>query len=64
MDIDFYKNIALKTSIGIIASGGVKGMEDLEQLSRLEPMGVIGVVVGKAIYENRLNLEEALKRFP
>ncbi len=64
VDIDFYKNIALKTSIGIIASGGVKGMEDLEQLSRLEPMGVIGVVVGKAIYENRLNLEEALKRFP
>ena len=39
----------------LIASGGVSGAEDLE---RLQEMGVPGVVVGKAIYEGKINWKE------
>lgn len=44
-------------SIEWIASGGVAGLEDLKTLKRSE---IDSVVLGKALYENRLTLEEAL----
>ncbi len=39
----------------LIASGGVSSMEDLK---RLDEMGVYGTIVGKAFYEGRISLEE------
>ncbi|GAA3983658.1 1-(5-phosphoribosyl)-5-[(5-phosphoribosylamino)methylideneamino] imidazole-4-carboxamide isomerase [Mucilaginibacter dorajii] len=41
--------------IKLIASGGVSSMDDIEKLSRLK---VESVVVGKAIYENRISIED------
>jgi len=41
--------------IKLIASGGVSSMDDVEKLSRLK---VESVVVGKAIYENRISIED------
>ena len=55
------KAFALSTSTPVIASGGVSGIEDIEGLKRIEPEGVIGVIVGKALYTGRLNLEEAIR---
>lgn len=43
----------------LIASGGVTEAGDLEKLSE---MGLFGVIVGKAIYENRISLDD-LKKF-
>ncbi|MFC2125887.1 1-(5-phosphoribosyl)-5-[(5-phosphoribosylamino)methylideneamino]imidazole-4-carboxamide isomerase [Bacteroidota bacterium] len=43
----------------LIASGGVSCLEDLD---RLKQIGVFGVIIGKAIYENRIDLKE-LERF-
>lgn len=45
-------------SIDIVASGGVSSFEDI---LKLKETGVEGVVVGKAIYENKIDLKEALK---
>ena len=42
----------------IIAAGGIRSIDDLLELKRL---GVWGVVVGKALYEGRFSLSEALK---
>jgi phosphoribosylformimino-5-aminoimidazole carboxamide ribotide isomerase len=42
-------------AIKLIASGGVSGMEDLENLKHIS---VDGVIVGKAIYEGRVDIEE------
>ncbi len=42
-----------------IASGGVRGTEDIKALSKTR--GVIGVVVGTALYEGRVTLEELLE---
>lgn len=40
--------------LGLVASGGVTDLKDLETL---ESMGVWGAIVGKAIYEGRISLE-------
>lgn len=45
----------------VIASGGVSSLKDLRQLRKLEKKGLVGVVVGKALYENRFTLREAIK---
>mgnify|MGYP003348056281 FL=1 len=42
-----------------IASGGVSGVQDLEQL---RDIGCKGVIIGKALYEGRISLKE-LTRF-
>lgn len=44
--------------VDVLASGGVKNSDDL---SRLAKLGVAGVIVGKAIYEGRINLTESIK---
>ena len=48
------------TGLDIIASGGVSSMQDLEQL---EKIGVEGAILGKAIYEKRVDLKVATERF-
>ena len=48
------------TGLDIVASGGVSSMEDLEQL---ENIGVEGAILGKAIYEKRVDLKVATERF-
>lgn len=45
-------------SVDIVASGGVRHSDDLRQLRRL---GVQGAIVGKALYEKRLTLREAME---
>ncbi|OIQ23889.1 1-(5-phosphoribosyl)-5-[(5-phosphoribosylamino)methylideneamino]imidazole-4-carboxamide isomerase [Lacinutrix sp. MedPE-SW] len=64
--IELYKNIIQQCSNGssgqsvkLIASGGVTTIEDVEKLSEINCEGVI---IGKAIYENRITLKE-LERF-
>ena len=53
---ELYKNILTKFSkLHFIASGGVSSMKDLEELQNI---GCSAVIVGKAIYEGRISLEE------
>ncbi len=49
-----------ETGLTVIASGGVSGIEDL---ARLSEAGIYGAVIGKAIYEKRIDLKEAVRRF-
>lgn len=49
------------TSLGIIASGGVSTIDDIVELKALESRGLIGVIVGKALYEGKIDLKEALQ---
>ena len=46
----------------IISSGGVSSLEDLINLKQYESQGLLGAIVGKAIYENKLNLKDAIKK--
>ncbi len=49
------------TQIPVIASGGISCLNDIKELMKLVPKGLIGAITGKAIYEGKLNLEEALR---
>jgi len=58
--VDLYKKIIVSVpGIHLIASGGVSGMKDILEL---EKAGCKGVIIGKAIYEGRITLNE-LKNF-
>jgi phosphoribosylformimino-5-aminoimidazole carboxamide ribotide isomerase len=48
------------TSLSVIASGGVSSIADVRQLSTLNHPRLDGVIIGKALYEGRFELEEAL----
>jgi len=52
--------VAAATRIPVIASGGISSAEDLRALRALEPAGVAGAIIGKALYDGRLTLEAAL----
>ena len=57
---DLYKNLQDKCpDLKIIASGGVSDIGDVEKLAE---MNIYGIIIGKAIYENRISLPE-LQRF-
>jgi phosphoribosylformimino-5-aminoimidazole carboxamide ribotide isomerase len=61
LNLESTRNLTRSTSIPVIASGGVSRIEDIEHLLELEPDGVIGVIVGRALYTGSLKLEEALR---
>jgi phosphoribosylformimino-5-aminoimidazole carboxamide ribotide isomerase len=55
-NIELYKTLLLTfPQLHLIASGGVSCIDDLIELRRI---GVDGIIVGKAIYEGKVNLEE------
>jgi len=54
--------VARAVKIPLIASGGVSTLEDIEALRPLEKEGVIGVIVGRALYTGTLRLPEAIAR--
>jgi phosphoribosylformimino-5-aminoimidazole carboxamide ribotide isomerase len=56
-DLSGLASLVSLTGAPIIASGGVRDVADIRALAGL---GVAGVIAGKALYEGRLNLAEAL----
>jgi phosphoribosylformimino-5-aminoimidazole carboxamide ribotide isomerase len=52
--------IAAATEAGVIASGGVGSLADLEGLAASAPPNVEGVIVGRALYERRFTVPEAI----
>lgn len=57
--IDLYQEIMDQfEGLELIASGGIASMKDIHQLNE---MGVPGVITGKAIYENKISLNEISK---
>jgi len=49
-----------RTGLSVIASGGVSSIEDIEQLAALNHDRLDGVIIGKALYEGRFQIEDAL----
>lgn len=60
-NIESTQSLAKETGLKVIASGGVSKLEDIKKLKKIEGDGVVGVITGKAIYTDSLDLEEAIK---
>jgi len=60
LNVEGTAELARGLSIPVIASGGVASIEDIKALKRAEDAGIEGVIVGRALYDGRLDLKEAL----
>ena len=59
-NLDLLREVCAATDKPIIASGGVSTLDDLRALATLEPIGVEGVIAGKALYAGAFTVREAL----
>ncbi|WP_174728689.1 1-(5-phosphoribosyl)-5-[(5-phosphoribosylamino)methylideneamino]imidazole-4-carboxamide isomerase [Mesobacillus harenae] len=60
-NLEAVKQMALETGKSVIASGGVSELADLTALKNLSATGVNGAIIGKAIYEGRFTVKQALE---
>ncbi len=57
-DFDAISDVASRSEVPVVASGGVTALDDLRKLSAIPHLE--GVIVGKALYEGRFTIEEAI----
>ncbi|TKZ35575.1 1-(5-phosphoribosyl)-5-[(5-phosphoribosylamino)methylideneamino]imidazole-4-carboxamide isomerase [Brachyspira catarrhinii] len=57
-NLDIYKELKSKISCNIIASGGITNEEEI---IKLKEMNIYGAIVGKAIYEKKIDLKKIIK---
>lgn len=55
------KEFARRTGLEVIASGGISTLEDVEHIRALEKYGVVGMIIGTALYTGKIDLKEAVK---
>jgi phosphoribosylformimino-5-aminoimidazole carboxamide ribotide isomerase len=60
VDAERFRAIAGIAGLPVIASGGVAGLDDIWSLRALFSLGIVGVIVGRALYEGRFRLTQAL----
>lgn len=60
-NLESTKELCQAVSRPVIAAGGVHDIDDLRRLKQMEPLGLIGAITGRAIYEGTLDLAEALE---
>ncbi len=60
-NMEALRSLVATVSIPVIASGGVSSVTDLLSLLALEPQGVTGAIVGRALYTGDISLREALR---
>ncbi|MGC4769958.1 bifunctional 1-(5-phosphoribosyl)-5-((5-phosphoribosylamino)methylideneamino)imidazole-4-carboxamide isomerase/phosphoribosylanthranilate isomerase PriA [Micromonospora sp. DT44] len=60
-NLDLLRDVCARTDRPVIASGGVSTLDDLRALATLEPLGVEGVIAGKALYAGAFTVAEALR---
>lgn len=60
VNIDATTDLAWALTTPVIASGGVSSISDLEELKQVESSGIEGVIVGRALYDGRIDPKRAL----
>lgn len=60
-NLEATRALCAAVNVPVIASGGVHDLGDIENLLSLVPMGLGGVITGRAIYEGTLDLAAAIK---
>ncbi|GAA2833007.1 bifunctional 1-(5-phosphoribosyl)-5-((5-phosphoribosylamino)methylideneamino)imidazole-4-carboxamide isomerase/phosphoribosylanthranilate isomerase PriA [Kitasatospora sp. CM 4170] len=60
-NLQLLRDVCAATDKPVVASGGVSSLDDLRAIATLVGEGVEGAIVGKALYEQKFTLEEALE---
>lgn len=60
VNAEIFAGLAKTSGAQIVASGGVRSIDDIRALKAVEAEGVVGVIVGKAIYTGALDLSAAI----
>lgn len=60
-NLESIKSFAENTSLPVIASGGVSRPEDISALLALKTQGLSGIIIGKALYDKRVDFKQALQ---
>jgi phosphoribosylformimino-5-aminoimidazole carboxamide ribotide isomerase len=63
LNIEATLDLARNVRIPIIASGGVSCIEDIYKIGAYTKSGISGIIIGRALYEKKFNIEEAKKVF-
>ena len=61
-NVEAIEEFAREVNKPILAAGGIKNLEDILRLIRLEGLGLEGIIIGRALYEGTLDLKEALEK--
>ena len=61
VNVEATVKLAQESGVKIVASGGVKSLEDIKALKKQESVGIEGVIAGKSIYMGTLDLAAAIK---
>lgn len=59
-DLELLGQVAARTEVPLIASGGIGSLDDLRKITEVGAESIEGVIVGKALYEGRFTLPEAI----
>jgi phosphoribosylformimino-5-aminoimidazole carboxamide ribotide isomerase len=59
VNVEATSQLASAINIPVIASGGVTDMNDIIKLNETKQSGIEGVIIGRALYEGAISLEQA-----
>lgn len=59
-NVDLLREVMLRTSKPVMASGGISSLQDIRDLHALVADGLEGAILGKSLYANKFTLQEAL----
>ena len=55
------KELANRSGVPIIASGGIRDLDDIRELLKVSSSGIVGAIAGKSLYEGTLDYADALE---
>jgi phosphoribosylformimino-5-aminoimidazole carboxamide ribotide isomerase len=59
-NIDAIRKFAKGIKVPVIAAGGISSIEEIEKMVKLEEDGVSGIIIGRALYDGSVELEQAI----
>ncbi|MBI1272979.1 MAG: 1-(5-phosphoribosyl)-5-[(5-phosphoribosylamino)methylideneamino]imidazole-4-carboxamide isomerase [Alphaproteobacteria bacterium] len=62
VNVEATVDLAFALTTPVIASGGVASLNDLEELKKQEKAGIAGAIIGRALYDGRIDPKEALAK--
>lgn len=57
VNLGFLKRILISSNMGFIIAGGISSLDDIKRLKEIEDMGIKGVIIGKALYDERVRID-------